>query len=119
MHEESLVRTLIDRVEELAVKHEATQVEIIELEIGPLSGVERLLLESAFERLKSCSEFCGDATLQIHQVELTAQCQECQQQFVIQNFRFVCNECHSSTVQILTGDSMLLKNVQLRLTTGK
>ncbi len=35
MHEESLVRTLIHQVEELAVKHAAAQVENIELEIGP------------------------------------------------------------------------------------
>ncbi len=118
MHEESLVRTLIQQVEELAVKHEAAQVENIEVEIGPLSGVERLLLESAFERLKSCSEFCGRSTLQIHQVELTAKCRECEQEFVMHNFRFVCSECHSSTVQILTGDSMLLRNLQLRVTTG-
>ena len=52
MHEESLVRSLLHQVEDLAQQHHATEVEDIEVEIGPLSGVEPLLVREAFERLK-------------------------------------------------------------------
>jgi hypothetical protein len=52
MHEESLVRSLLHQVEDLARQHHATEVDDIEVEIGPLSGVESLLVQEAFERLK-------------------------------------------------------------------
>ena len=53
MHEESLIRSLLRQVDQLKQIHQGLEVEEIEVEVGPLSGVEPLLLKDAFERLKS------------------------------------------------------------------
>ena len=47
MHEESLVRSLLEQVRRLVREHAAETVERIEVEVGPLSGVELDLLRSA------------------------------------------------------------------------
>ena len=116
MHEESLIRALLRQAENLAVQHAAIAVEEIELEIGPLSGAEPLLLESAFDRIKGTSDLCGCATLSIRSIDLEALCLDCQRDFAIDDFRFVCRYCESTSLQIMRGDSLTLLNVRLQVT---
>ena len=77
MHEESLMRSLLKQVEQLAQQHQAISVEEIEVEIGPLSGVEPLLLSSAFDRLKDDAPICANAVLEIKTVDLLVKCRDC------------------------------------------
>ena len=48
MHELSLCEDLMDQVLTIAKEHHAEKVVRIIVQIGPLSGIEPLLLESAF-----------------------------------------------------------------------
>ena len=110
MHEESLIRSLLRQVEDLARQHQATAVAEIEVEVGPLSGVEPLLLQDAFERLRD--EFSWPlAELSVVEVGLDVLCRSCQTESQLQNFRFVCLQCGSTSLQILRGDAFRLLNV--------
>lgn len=114
MHEESLVRSLLRHVEELAQQHQAVGVEEIEVEVGPLSGVEPLLLQDAFERLRD--EFsCPKAVLTVLQVGLDVLCKNCHSESQLQDFRFVCRECSSTSLQIVRGDAFRLMNVRIQI----
>ena len=114
MHEESLMRSLLRQVEELAQQHHARAVEEIEVEVGPLSGVEPLLLQDAFERLKY--EFSWPlAELTLLQVGLDILCTSCRTESQLQNFHFVCRECGSTSLQILRGDAFRLLNVRMQI----
>ncbi len=114
MHEESLIRSLLRQVEELAQQHHARAVDEIEVEVGPLSGVEPLLLQDAFERLKD--EFSWPrAELSVLQVGLDVLCQSCQSESQLKDFRFVCRECGSTSLQILRGDAFRLLNVRMQV----
>ena len=48
MHELSVCQSIIDQVTRVAEQHQGSQVEKIYLQVGPLSGVEPKLLQSAF-----------------------------------------------------------------------
>lgn len=112
MHEESLVRSLLRHVEELAQLHQAVGVEVIEVEVGPLSGVEPLLLQDAFERLRA--EFPWPlAELAVQQTGLAVFCNDCQRESQLEDFRFVCSQCGSTSLQIVRGDAFRLFNVKL------
>ena len=114
MHEESLMRSLLRQVGELSQLHHATAVEEIEVEVGPLSGVEPLLLQDAFERLKG--EFSWPlAELSVLQVGLDILCKICQSESQLQDFRFVCHQCGSTSLQILRGDAFRLLNVRMQI----
>lgn len=115
MHEESLTRSLLRQVEQLAEQHHAVSVEEIEVEVGPLSGVESLLLNSAFDRLKNDSPVCSDAVLTIQAVDLQVKCRDCEHEFALHGFRFVCSQCGSVSLRILRGDSLRLLNVQMHV----
>lgn len=114
MHEESLTRSLLRQVEELAVLHQAVRIEEIVVEVGPLSGVEPLLLQSAFERLRRTTR-CSDSILSIQHVGLDILCDCCHTESGLKDFHFVCPECGSTSLRILRGDEFRLLNVRLQI----
>lgn len=114
MHEESLIRSLLHQVEELAQHHQATTVEDIEVEIGPLSGVEPLLVQEAFERLRMAFRW-PDCSLLITKVGLTVFCNQCSKESELLDFHFVCCHCGATSLRILRGDEFRLLNVRMQI----
>jgi hydrogenase nickel incorporation protein HypA/HybF len=112
MHERSLVQSLIRQVESILVEEgDGTATEIV-VSIGPLSGVEPLLVQSAFEQLAPNSPLAG-AQLVIHPSELTASCRRCDESFVVQSFRFCCTACQSPEIQITSGDEFRILTITI------
>ena len=112
MHEQSLIRTLLKQVEEIRRQHDAEQVVEVRVEVGPLSGVEPLLLESAFEQLVPDSMAVG-ARLVIDEVSLLARCASCDCDFEVDDFVFRCHQC-GGNVRVVRGDELQLVSVSLR-----
>ncbi len=111
MHEQSLVKTLLEQVERIRRGHAAARISEVRVEVGPLSGVEPLLLASAFEQLAPGSTAAG-ARLVIDEVTLRAQCESCGCRFEVQDFFFRCPQC-SGNVRVTRGDAFLLVSVSL------
>jgi hydrogenase nickel incorporation protein HypA/HybF len=112
MHETSLVQSLLTQVITILHGHPGSRVESIRVEIGPLSGVEPLLISSAFDRLVEATP-CRGAALRIEQIDLTARCRDCGSEFVVPQFHFVCTSCASNRVTILRGDEFRLLDVTI------
>lgn len=115
MHEESLVRSLINQIRRIEQQHEALGTVEVVVEIGPLSGVEPLLFEAAFERV--VGDFAADSRprLCLLQVPLKVCCQECGVESDLPDLRFACPACQSGRITVIQGDAIRLLNVQLRL----
>lgn len=111
MHERSVVKALLKQVEELRCQHDAEQVTEVRIEVGPLSGVEPLLLSTAFEQLAAESPTV-DANLVIDEVELLAECRFCDSEFEVSDFVFRCPTC-GGNVHLIRGDEMQLVSVSL------
>jgi hydrogenase nickel incorporation protein HypA/HybF len=97
----------------MLVQHGGTAVEEIEVEVGPLSGVEPVLLQEAFERLAPNSASRG-AALKIREVPLEAVCESCQGAFVVESYCFHCPNCGSTSVRTTRGDEYRLLKVTIR-----
>lgn len=113
MHEASLVRTLLNQVSDLLTEHRGDCVETIFIELGPLSGVEPLLVQSAFEQLAPESPVAG-AKLVIQEIALGARCRQCHADFEIQRFQFLCPACGSRDVQVVSGDEFRLLSITIK-----
>lgn len=113
MHEGSLIASLLGHVAQLAASHSAADVQAIRLEIGPLAGVEPLLLQEAFLRQRE-GTIAAAAELVIDAVELTCRCRECQLNFSTKDIRARCPDCAASA-DILAGDAVILESVQLHM----
>lgn len=112
MHEASLVRTLLQKVSDLLTEHRGVRVETITVELGPLSGVEPLLVQSAFEELSLQSSLAG-AKLVLQEIGLGAKCRHCHADFEIPKFKFVCPACGSTDVQVVYGDEFRLLSITI------
>jgi hydrogenase nickel incorporation protein HypA/HybF len=110
MHEQSLVRNLLRQVDEIC-RQNGGQVTEVCVQVGPLSGVEPILLASAFEQLAPSSS-ASDSKLVIEEVSLLANCESCTIEFEIQNFVFRCPRCQGK-VNVTRGDTCQLISVSL------
>lgn len=116
MHEASLVSSLLRQVDDLVVADGGGRVVEIRVEVGPLSGVEPLLLREAFDRLRP-STASKNAELIVEFVGLTYRCRRCGHRHVTDELRFVCPECGGGHVDVLAGDTVTLQSIELEQTT--
>jgi len=112
MHEQSLVKNLLKHVDDIRRQHDAEHVTKVCVEVGPLSGVEPLLLAAAFEQLAPGGT-AASATLVIDEVALLAQCESCDLEFEVGDFVFRCPTCRGN-VKVIRGDDFQLVSVSLR-----
>jgi hydrogenase nickel incorporation protein HypA/HybF len=110
MHELSLIRALLQQVDELRASHQAHGLRRIDVSIGEFSGVDPDLLQSAFDRSTEGTSLQG-VEFAIVRVPLTARCQSCRVDFMMHNFRFVCPSCGGSAIEVIRGEELMLESV--------
>jgi hydrogenase nickel incorporation protein HypA/HybF len=113
MHERSLVQSLLRQVERVRTEHHGDAVDEVAVEVGPLSGVEPLLLREAFTALAPGTRAAG-ARLIVQEVPLVARCQGCGESNNIRNFTFRCPACGGEELAVTQGDALRLLHVTLR-----
>jgi hydrogenase nickel incorporation protein HypA/HybF len=112
MHEYSLMQTLLAQVRDIARAQAAARVAEVSVTVGPLSGVEALLMESAFAQLAVDELFQG-ARLAIEPVPLTLACDSCRHHSSLMHIQFSCPLCGSTELRIIGGDAVILRYVVL------
>ena len=110
MHEVSLVRDLLKQAEQAMLQNHLSSLTAIHVEIGPLSGVDPLLVEQAFQSLIHETIFTN-TRLVVEQPKLMAVCRECARGFEIMDFQFRCPDCKSNKVQVTSGDQLRLVSI--------
>ena len=110
MHEFSLVRSLLRQVRQIVSEQPVQELQQVSVSIGPLSGVEPELVQSAFEQLAESFGF-PHAKLSIVRTTLEACCAECGECFSVQSFKFQCPSCRSRSVQVTSGEDFRLIDV--------
>lgn len=112
MHEMSICQALMDQVERIAAEQNASRVDSIVLSIGPLSGVEPVLLSRAYEvaRLQTVAE---NADLEIETGPIVVECRDCGASGEAQVNRLLCPSCGSWQVNLVQGDELLLLRLEV------
>ena len=112
MHEMSICQALLDQVERIAREQRASQVDSIVLSIGPLSGVEPVLLNRAFEvaRLQTIAE---NSTLEIETGPVVVECRSCGASGEAGVNRLLCPSCGDWQVNVVQGDELLLMRLEV------
>jgi hydrogenase nickel incorporation protein HypA/HybF len=103
MHELSIALGIIDVASEEAERHHDARVVAVHLKLGPLSGVVREALESAYELARDGSPL-GNASLLIEETPITLHCRKCggdRAAVSVQNLR--CTECGTPSMEIIGG----------------
>lgn len=112
MHEMSICQGLMDQVERIAAEQNANRVDSIVLSIGPLSGVEPVLLNRAYEvaRLHTVAE---NADLEIETGPIVVECRGCGAKGEAEVNRLLCGSCGNWQVNLIQGDELLLLRLEV------
>ena len=114
MHELSICQALLDQVERIAQEHGASRVERILLKVGPLSGVEPALLQHAYP-LAAAGTIAEGATLVIEPAPVRVRCSDCGAESDAAPNRLLCGVCGGWRTHLISGDEMLLANLELTI----
>ncbi len=112
MHELSLCMDVIDQVTALAAEHNARAVSSITVRIGVLSGVEPLLLESAFAFAQT-DTIAAHCRLVTETIPATVECMDCGAESEVAPPMLRCGACGSANTRLLSGDELTLASVEL------
>lgn len=112
MHEGSLVERLLDQVQALAHEHGNAAILSVDIDIGPLSGVEPELVESAFARLAPPRGLAA-TVLRVRRVPLVIRCERCGAVSSLERVEFRCPRCDHERVSVEQGDALILQSVTL------
>jgi hydrogenase nickel incorporation protein HypA/HybF len=111
MHEYSLVRAMVDRVEEEARARSAIAVRRLTVRIGALSGVEPELFASAFTL---CQEgLLAGTALEIRRSEVVWTCPQCGGA-IPAGAVLRCGLCERPA-RMVSGDEILLERIEMEV----
>lgn len=113
MHELSLCQDMMDQVTAIAQEHRAEKVLRIIVRIGPLSGVEPQLLESAFTISRE-GTLAQDAELVTEAQAIRVRCNICGSESEATVNNLICRQCGDHDTQLVSGDELILARVELQ-----
>ncbi len=105
MHEMSIALGIVRIAEDEVKKAKASKVEVIELTIGELSGVEKEALDFAWPVAVKETVLEG-AERKIDYIKGIGKCSECQLEFHMETLHDACPECNSYFKDILQGKEL-------------
>jgi hydrogenase nickel incorporation protein HypA/HybF len=112
VHELAICQALVEQVEQLAREQRAQRVALVEVAIGPLSGVEPQLLAQAYP-VAAAGSLAEGAQLQLVASPVRVHCDRCQRDSEASVNRLVCGHCGHWQTALLSGDELLLTRVEV------
>ncbi len=112
MHELAVCQALIEQVERVARDHEARRVVQVVISVGPLSGIEPKLLEHAYP-LAAAGTLAESAALVVETEPVRVRCRSCGAETDALPNRVLCGACSDWQVDVVSGEQMLLKRVEI------
>lgn len=113
MHEMSICESIRTTLEEQARLQDFSSVDVVRLEIGPLSGVEIEALKFGFDVVMRGS-LAEAAKLEIIETQAVAWCMQCGKNVTIEARYDACPDCGSFQLQVTAGEEMRIKELEVR-----
>jgi len=113
MHELSIALNIAELAEAEAKRLGAVRVNAVHLRLGPLSGVVKDALLSAYDLA------CGPGLLEgsrlvIEEVPLQVYCPKCQSRRNLESMQsFRCSECHTPTAEVVGGRELEVRALEI------
>lgn len=115
MHEVSIARGLCVQLGQLAREHRAMRIHRATIEVGAMSNAVPDLLRQAFEVVREEYTVIVGAELVVREVPLVVRCAACERESHLERFVFQCPLCGSTRLDVLQGEDLLLRDVELEI----
>jgi hydrogenase nickel incorporation protein HypA/HybF len=112
MHEMSITLSLIQVVKEEMLKAEATILRSVRLHVGQMTAIVPESLSFCFEVITEGTELAG-AKLMIDMIPLKGFCGQCEREFEIKDYTFVCPVCGSPKIEVTAGQDLSIVEIEV------
>lgn len=112
MHELAITQNIIDIVLSEAKAAGAGKITKINLVIGELSGVVAECVQFYFDFLKE-GNMAQEATIDFRLVPAEVRCRDCQTSFNLPNSTWVCTNCQSTSLEVLSGTRCYIESIEI------
>ena len=93
MHEISLVRNIFSTLEHEFEESELAKLKSITLNVGQLSNIEPILMQSAFEAVTTAENKYTEVSLNVNLLPVKVYCVACESESLVEGYRFICASC--------------------------
>jgi hydrogenase nickel incorporation protein HypA/HybF len=108
----SIVFNLISIVKEEMLKNNAAALLSVRVKIGEMSGIVPEALKTCFNIVIAESNMKG-AELKIDMAPLAGYCRKCKEDFDVTDYIFICPECDSTDIDIISGREMNVIEIEV------
>ena len=112
MHELSIAQSIIDIVEENIKDQTDPNVKAVFMKVGKMSNVVIDSLIFGFDTLISGTELEG-AKLVIEEIPSRIKCKSCNEESELINYNFICGNCKSTSVEMISGNELTVSEIEL------
>jgi hydrogenase nickel incorporation protein HypA/HybF len=113
MHELSIALNILDVVEQEVERRGNVHVEGIHLKLGPLAGVVKEALLSAFELASEQTDF-AQCSLVIEDVPISIHCSQCNAERPVRSMQaFYCVDCGTPASDVVHGRELQISALEL------
>jgi hydrogenase nickel incorporation protein HypA/HybF len=111
MHELAIAQNIKSIVEE-NIKDKEMTVCKIKVQVGKLRAVVPDFLKYSFQYSTEGTSMQG-AELEINEIPVNCKCKNCGAKFTIEEPLFICPNCGSQQIDVLTGMELLVESIEL------
>lgn len=111
MHELSIANDIFNGVVEETKKRKISRIISIKIEVGKLMAIVPEALEFSFETITK-GTFLEGAKLDIVDVPLKMKCNNCSNEFEVNDYAYTCPNCQNTECEIISGNELLIKSLE-------
>jgi len=112
MHELAICQSLVSQLTGIVDQYPGRRVSVIHILVGPLSGVDAALLAQSFP-FASVGTAAENAILDIQDGPILVFCPKCNEESKAQQNLLTCKKCGNWQTKLLSGDELILQQVEL------
>lgn len=111
MHELSIMNSLFDILQDIAKENNLKKIYKVTLSVGKMRQIVPVAMEMAFTAVTNGSVAEG-AKLEMESIPIKMRCSSCGDEFLVEHNIFICPNCESSKLEIISGDELIIKNIE-------
>lgn len=111
MHEFSIIQGLFKILEKTAIDKQLNFISKVKLKIGRQRQIVPEFLRFAFDEVAK-GTIAEGAELVIEEVPIKMSCKKCALEFFLNDYFFVCPDCHGQNLTLLEGNEIFIEEVE-------
>lgn len=112
MHEMGIAQNILDIALEAANREGANKISRIDIVAGELRGIVPLQLTFCFGIIAQ-NTIASSAYLNVEETPVTAHCEDCGEDFKVEDYQYLCPKCSSLNVKVTGGAELRVKDIEI------